>query len=266
MGDRVDTTTVVPALDDAGLRPDDTVGVFASGSMVRGWGNAMSDVDVHVVTRSQHEASVRESAHVALDPDSLGFERIFVAGRRWDVEYWTASQVEQLLAKVTWDAYDGGDAPWSTLSKVELGMLERLPFAQAAEGEGLDGQWLDDVQARLAASAHRTVLTGLSLREADGLLEDAAGQLEAGDLRSAVIAVKLAFAHTADALQASEGQFGSLWPKWRARRMELVETPLLSLEEFWRVETMADYDESDPARWVEKTIRLCRSVGGQLEV
>jgi hypothetical protein len=257
----IDTSAILPALEAAGLRPGDTVGVFASGSMVRGWGNPTSDVDIHVISQGIRRTSVSESTHVALSPTTLGYERIFVGGRRWDIEYWTADQVEQLLVKVSWEAYESPDSPWSTLSRAELGMLERLPFALAAD----DGEWLRKVQNRIGASAHRCVLVGILLRESDGLIEDAAGQLEASDLKSAVIATKLAFSYCVDALQASEGQFGSLWPKWRARRMTLIDSPALSIEDYWKIETMADYDDGDPRAWVERVVRMCRLIARQLE-
>lgn len=258
----LDLTVIVPELRTRGLLPADTAGVFASGSMVRGWGNETSDVDVHVITGSLRESSIAETGHVSLEPNVLTYERIYVNGRRWDIEYWTQSQVDQLLAKVTWEAYDSPDSPWSTLSRTELGMLERLPYAAAAD----DGGWLSDVQQRLRDSAHRVILVGISLRESDGLVEDAAGQLAAGDVHSAVIAARLAFNHIVDALQAHEGQFGSLWPKWRARRMTLINSKVLTFETYWATETMANFDNGNPGAWVEDTIGLCRKISSELEV
>jgi predicted nucleotidyltransferase len=261
-GQKLDLSVVVPELRSRDLLPPDTAGVFASGSMVRGWGNETSDVDVHVITGSLRESSVAETGHVSLEPNVLTYERIFVEGRRWDIEYWTKSQVDQLLAKVTWEAYDSPDSPWSKLSRTELGMLERLPYAVAAD----DGAWLAAVHQRVRDSAHRVILVGISLRESDGLVEDAAGQLAAGDVHSAVIAARLAFNHVVDALQAHEGQFGSLWPKWRARRMTLIHSKALSFETYWKTETMTTFDPAHPGAWVEETIELCREISAELEV
>ncbi len=259
---KLDVSVILPEMRSRDLLPADTAGVFASGSMVRGWGNPTSDVDVHVITGSLRASSIAETGHVSLDPNILTYERIYVNGRRWDVEYWTTGQVDQLLAKVTWEAYDGPDSPWSTLSKTEHGMLERLPYAVAAD----DGTWLSGVRQRLAESAHRIILTGISLRESDGLIEDAAGQLEAGDVHSAVIAARMAFNHVVDALQANEGQFGSVWPKWRARRMTLIDSDVLPFETYWATETMAAFDAANPGAWVEETIGLCRKISSELEV
>lgn len=259
---KVDPATIVPALREQAFLPPDTVGVFASGSIVRGWGSPTSDLDIHVVTEQPHESSVDEISHVLLEPNTVRYERTFVDGMRWDIEYWTASQVDQLLDKFSWEVYRSPGAAWSTLSSTELGMLQRLPYAAAAD----DGKWLDEIHRRLAESAHQTILVALSVRESDGLVEDAAGQLQADDLYSAVIATRLAFNHTVDALQASQGQFGSFWPKWRARRMKLIDSPLLSFEQYWAIETLASFDADNPRTWVEEVLGVCRDITSELEL
>lgn len=261
MSDYKDTTIVAPALRKHQIRPTDTVAIFVSGSMVRGWGNETSDLDVHVITGQAYESSVGENVHVALEPHTLQYERIFVNGRRWDIEYWSQGQVDQLLGKVSWESYEDPDAPWSTASQAEMGMLERLPYAVEADGAG----WLERVQRQLTESAHRTILVAASLRDADGLIEDAVGQLNAGDYHSAVLAARMAFAHIVDALQASLGQFGSSWPKWRARRMSLVESPALTFEQYWQVERMATYRDEDPAAWITETLETCRRISMDLD-
>jgi hypothetical protein len=258
----IDMSAILPGLQSRDCLPADMVGVFASGSMVRGWGNATSDLDVHVVTEVPRASSCGETGHVSLEPNTLQYERTFVSGRRWDIEYWTAKQVDQLLAKVSWEAYASPDSPWSTLSRSELGMLERLPYAAAADS----GAWLATIQQRLRQSAHMVVLVGISLRESDGFVEDAVGQLEAGDVHSAVIAARLAFNHAVDALQAHGGQFGSLWPKWRARRMALIDSPALSFETYWTTETMASFDRGNPRAWVKETIGVCNKISSELEI
>jgi hypothetical protein len=258
----IDTSVILPELRSRDYLPGDTVAVFASGSMVRGWGNPTSDVDVHVVSETLRTSSIGEAAHVALEPSTLPHELTFASGRRWDIEYWTTAQADQLLAKVSWAAYDSPDSPWATLTRAEHGMLERLPYAVAAAG----GRWLAATQQRLRDSAHRVVLAGISLRESDGFIEDAAGQLQAGDVQSAVIAARLAFGHAVDAFQASEGQFGSLWPKWRARRMALVASPALSFGQYWALETMASFDQQNPRAWVEEVLGVCQSLSAGLKL
>ncbi|WAZ21802.1 hypothetical protein STRCI_003001 [Streptomyces cinnabarinus] len=233
-----------------------------SGSLVRGWGNATSDLDVHVVAPEAWQSSIDEAEHVALEPNTLPFEETFVEGRRWDVEYWTTGQVEQVLAKVSEAEFADDKGAWRTLSHHEIALLERLSFAAPAD----DGAWLGATRERLAASAHRSVLVSLCLRHADGSVEDAAGQLQAGDADSAVLSARRAFHFAVDGLQASLGQFGSLWPKWRSRRMRLVDTPVLPYERYWELETMRTFDPEAPEVWVREVIAVCQRISMEVSV
>jgi hypothetical protein len=262
MNAEFDTATVGRTLRQHGVRPDDTVAIFISGSLARGWGNQTSDLDVLVISREPYEGTGGERSHVVLQPDTLGSEKIYADGRRWDIQYWSRDQVKQLLDKVSWESYEDPTMPWATVSTDEIGMLERLPYAVVVEGD----DWLEDVRRQLAKSAHRPVLVGMSLRLAGNFVEDAAGQLESGDVHSAVLATRLAFGHTVDAVQASLGQFGSNWPKWRARRMALVNSPDLAFEQYWEVETMETFRREDPAAWINSTLVLCRQLASELEL
>ncbi|MFF9025205.1 hypothetical protein [Streptomyces eurythermus] len=190
------------------------------------------------------------------------YEETYVDGRRWDVEYWTTGQLEQVLEKISEEQFADDRGAWRTLSHHEVALLERLPYAAAAD----DGAWLARTRARLDAGAHRSVLVARCLRNADGSVEDAAGQLAAGDVDSAVIAARLAFHHAVDGLQASLGQFGSLWPKWRARRMRLVESAILPYDRYWALETMRTYDPEDPGAYVREIISLCRQISLEVEL
>lgn len=171
-----DTSGVIAALGSRNLLPDEYETVFASGSLIRGWGNPTSDLDVHVVTKDVWVSTIDETNHVALEPNTLQYEGTFVDGRRWDIEYWTSSQLEQVLSKVSQEQFAEDQGTWRTLSYHEIAMLERLPYAAAAD----DGAWLAATRERLAASAHRSVLIVNSLKQADSYTEDAASTRSPG--------------------------------------------------------------------------------------
>ncbi|MFE9403421.1 hypothetical protein ACFYNY_16770 [Streptomyces sp. NPDC006530] len=257
-----DVSGVIAELKSRNLLPSAYETVFASGSLVRGWGNPTSDLDVHVVTKDVWTSSIDETNHVALEPNTLQYEGTFVDGRRWDVEYWTAGQIDQVLSKITPEQFADDQGTWRTLSYHEIALLERLPYAAAAD----DGRWLERVRATLASSAHRSVLIVNSLKQADSYTEDVAGQLARDDLHSAVIAARNAFSHAVDALQASLGQFGSLWPKWRARRMQILDPRLLPFETYWAIETMRTFDPDNPQKWIEETIAVCQRISMEVTV
>lgn len=257
-----DVSGVIAELSSRSILPPHYDTVFTSGSLIRGWGNPTSDLDVHVVTRDPWVSGIGETNHVALEPNTLQYEQIFVDGRRWDVEYWTAGQVEQVLSKITNEQFGDDQGAWRTLSYHEIALLERLPYAAAADS----GSWLESIRTRLADSAHRSVLIVNSLKQADGYTEDTAGQIARGDLYSAVIASRNAFNHAVDALTASQGQFGSLWPKWRARRMQIVDPALLPFEEYWAIETMRSFDPENPQKWIEQTVAVCQRISMEVSV
>ncbi|MEV0622094.1 hypothetical protein AB0I81_52865 [Nonomuraea sp. NPDC050404] len=253
-------TQVLAGLRTADLLPASHECVFVSGSVVRGWGNPTSDLDLHVISAEPWTGG--ESSHVALDPGTLRHEGAFVDGVRWDVEYWLGGQIEQLLEKVSWKSFEADHAVWKSLSPAEIGMLERLPYAVAVAG----ADRLHEVRERLRSSAHRSVFVSYALDMADSYTEDAAGQCATGDLHSAVLTARLAFEHAVDALLAGHGQFGSKWPKWRARRWQEANPAVMTFEEFWSLATMRTFDPADPRAWVEQVIAACQKIFMEVDV
>ncbi|MFF5970036.1 hypothetical protein ACFY7C_00770 [Streptomyces sp. NPDC012769] len=249
------------ALRDQGALPSSHHCVYLSGSLVRGWGNALSDVDVYVITDEDWSSPTAELGHVALEPDTLPVEIRYVDGRRWDIEYWRETQIDQVLAKVDWSVLDGSKAAGNRLSSDELYFLERLSYAAAVSGD----DWLRERKEQLDKSAMRSVLVARSLNNADTYTQDVIGQLEAGDVESAVLSTKIAFGHAVDALVAAAGEYG-LNPKWRARRFRAAAPGLLTFEEYWSVENMHRYDPSDPRAWVEEALEICQRISLEVSV
>ncbi|WP_371640720.1 hypothetical protein [Streptomyces virginiae] len=241
-----------------GLLPPSWVCVFEAGSLVRGWGNASSDVDLYVVSDEPWTSDGASRHSVPLMPTDVLGEETFVGGMRWDMRYWTLSQVEQVLAKVTWDVFKQGTVE---LVLREVQLLDRLTFGAAAGGHELLSDW----RARVEASAFRSVLAARALNMADSRVEDAVGQLEAGDLDSAVLSARAAFQFTVDALLASVGECGP-GEKWRARRVRAAAPSVLPYDKYWALETMRSLDLADPAPWINEVISVCRGITMEVAV
>jgi hypothetical protein len=105
-----------------------------------------------------------------------------------------------------------------------------------------------------------------SLGFADKAVVDALGQADAGDLTSAALSARSAYAHAVDALLESHDTYGSLSVKWRARRVEEAALPELRFADYWAVETMAGCDRADLRTWVTDTIRRTRRLMMTVEV
>ena len=90
-------------------------------------------------------------------------------------------------------------------------------------------------------------------------LDDVSGLLGSDDFRGALLAPQRAILHVTDAMTASLG-----WPgtdtKWRLRRIEAVDSKVMSPAEFWRVTTMRDRDPERPEDWVDLVISRCSQI------
>ncbi|MFD0884807.1 hypothetical protein ACFQ08_09630 [Streptosporangium algeriense] len=258
---RVDPSGHLAELAARGLLPEDHRAVYLAGSLVRGWGNSGSDLDVYVVSAAPRTAPSTALAPVALTPDHVPVEVVHVDGVRWDIEYWTDSQVDQMFAKVSWEEFDTNHSVADLLTSHEMDFLERLGSAVSVTGE----EWLAGRRTQLESSAIRSILVSRALNLSDLFVEDAVGQLKAGDVESAVLSAKLAFGYAVNALHVSCGEFGHS-AKWRARRFRQVEQTIMPFEEYWAIETMRGYDPANPAAWVEDVVLACRRISMEVVI
>lgn len=253
---------VIDGLRGNNILPESAECVFVTGSIVRGWGNPTSDLDVTVVVTEPWASGTSDDARVALSRDTIQCEEVHVRGRRWDVAYWLDTQFDEMFGKLSWENMDNAVGPWHTLCLTEVSLLEKLPYAVSVRGP----EWLARRQEELAGSAHRSVFASHDLHFADGYTEDAVGLLEVGDHEAAVLAARCAFGHAVDGLCASLGEFGSRWPKWRARRVRNAAPAVLPFEQYWAIETLRDLDLADPRKWVEDVLRTCQRISMSVQL
>lgn len=248
-------------LRERGLLPPGPVAVYLAGSLVRGWGNATSDLDVYVIVREPWLEETTNSQHVSVAPGTVPVEAFDLDGRRWDVEYWLESQVDELLDLVSWEAFESGRTTAGSLTPYEVAFVQRLSFSLVVDGE----EWVERRAREFEASAIKAMIATYALYEFDLLTEDAVGMLGNGDVESAVLAARLAFGWAVEALLASAGEFNEQ-AKWRARRMRSVAPPGLGFEEYWDIETMRHFDPAAPGRWVEDVLRTCQSIVSEVKL
>ena len=231
--------------------PDDTLAVFVGGSIARGWNNEWSDIDAYVVSRTPWAGGSAKT--VPLDPPRLPVGLLDLDGVLVDLEYWTAGQVEQVLAKLAAPA--DAQSPLLALVREEMSLLDRVCHPLVCTG----ADWVADVAAAVAAGPLRPLAVSLQFDMVDMRVEDALGQLAAGDVHSAVLSTKLAYGFAVDGVLARYGEI-ALNAKWRARRLADAKPAELDFDAWWRVETMADYDDADPGGWVRAVCRECRRI------
>lgn len=249
-------------LEQRALLPQPCLSAFIVGSVTRGWDNGSSDYDINLVCEQPWPAEEGMVGLLKLDPPILPVAILHVDGRRWELKYWLDTQVDQVLAKVSWDAFEGTRLAGQALTDTEEVFLERLATCVPLAG----ADWVAKRRAQVADSAFGAFMVTRTLARADSFLEDAIGQLGAGDVESAVISAKMAFSHCVDALLESAGEYGFYTPKWRARRMRAVAPGAISFEDYWAIETMRGYDPADPGAWVSSVVRTCQRLSMKIEV
>ncbi|NEA49361.1 hypothetical protein [Streptomyces sp. SID10815] len=237
-----------------GLLPAEPLCVFQAGSIVRGWGNPTSDVDLFVITDGAWTAPVA-TAPIPLGAGVFQAIETYVDGTRCDIRLLTDAQVDAVLAKVSHDAFESAVGEGVQLDRQETVLLEWLRHGVALETD----EWLKRRADQLASSAFGAVLVQRGLNYADSRVEDAVGQMSIGDLESAVLSAHVALGYAVDALLASCGEYGQN-PKWRARRFRAVEQSVLTFEEYWKLQTMQTFDPADPAAWVDEVLPVCRKI------
>lgn len=247
-------------LQKRALLPETCLAVLIVGSASRGWDNGRSDYDIYLVSQRRWLGENGMELQVPLDPASVPVTVIQVDGRRWELKYWLDTQVDQMLAKVSWPQFESGGLADQFLVAREEVFLERLITCVPLCGQ----DWTRRRRDALSSSAFGAFAVTRSLAQSDSSVEDALGQLAAGDTESAVISARRAFGHTVDALLESVGEYGFYSPKWRVRRLRAANPPSLTFEQYWAMETMRDFDPRDPGRWVELVVRACQELSMEI--
>jgi hypothetical protein len=262
----LDLSSAIEEVTAAGLLPEQRCAVLVVGSVAVGWDTSTSDLDLCVVTVDPWPGAPGgptnpvSSLPVLLDPDCIRVEVTRAAGRRCELKYWTDGQLDQTLDKMSWAAFEAGELTQGVLSPEEFGVLQQLGKAVPLEG----ADWLRTKIDRLEKSATRATVCSRLLVLLDGLTEDAAGHLRAGDTDSGVLTAWLAYGRAVDAVLAAHGELGEN-PKWRPRRVREIAPPELPYADFWAITTMRDLDPADPARWVAAVIRTCQDLSAEVE-
>jgi len=241
-------------LSERGLVPDDQQAVYLAGSLVRGWGNATSDLDVYIVTGDPWQGEATAKAKVSVAPGTIPIRAFYVGDRRWDVEYWSDRQVDELRESLSWEAFEATPSG-GNLTTTEILFVDRLAYCETVTG----AEWVLSRRRQFSDSAVRAIVASQSLYELDTFTEDAVGMLANGDADSAVLAARHAFSYAVDALLASHGEL-EIQGKWRARRMQAVQPPELSFDEYWEVETMRSFDRRAPQDWVNQVLKVCQRI------
>jgi predicted nucleotidyltransferase len=190
--------------------------VFLGGSIIEGFGNATSDVDILVLLTEQ----VDRSADVFADSRKyVEFPEHAVLvgdldGKRVDIELRQMSDFQRVLDIL--EAVDGGEVhqPYA----IDDGWLEFLNDLSIGVPLG-NREFFEEVRSLVPWAGLRAQLVARFEQLAHSHVEDARGALGAKDAGTAMLSSRTALAYAVDALVAAHGATNPKF-KWRVRRMD----------------------------------------------
>jgi len=260
---QIDVSQMLNTLQARQLVPDTCQAAYVVGSAARGWSNKRSDFDICLVSTQPWPGPETMGVPVPLQPSMVQWHTFHADNHGWDLAYWLDDQVDQMLTKISWTEYDQARASSDdVLTPREEVFLGRLATCVPLVGEA----WLARRRAEIEASAFKAILVTRSLGSASNAIEDGLGQMENGDLNSAVLSARIAFGHTVDALLAERGEYESQIPKWRARRFQVADPVALTFSKYWAIETMQDFDPKDASKWISEVLTLCQDLSLKIDI
>lgn len=210
---------------------------FLTGSLVEGFGNVLSDVDILAIVGNKTEYSM----------PSPSFKN--KVKRRVDLEVWEHTDVDGAIANLGKMDVSGEGFP-GIMKEKELDLLHRLrigiplynPEAACA------------VQARIDTEKLSKYLTIYFQAHFRRMLEDAMGALQSEDFDTAFFNARSTFEYALDAYLAFCGET-NIRAKWRTKKL-LKHAPSL-FEAYWRFETSGiPHSPEDITTYVKEIVRF----------
>lgn len=185
---------------------------FVSGSLIEGFGNDTSDLDVFVLTDGSPAAALPATL-ARFDQSGATIDLDYAGDVRTDTEVWPLAEVKQVAAQI--EAVDPTD--WRAavaLDRVRLDLAHRIRVGVAVAGApgflALQGLFDWDRLARVLAQRF--------LQDYNEFAEDASGAVHAGDHITAMLNSRAALGAAVDAVLAGRGATNGK-PKWRHRKL-----------------------------------------------
>ena len=190
-----------------------TDSVYASGSMVEGFGNKHSDIDIFVVGNSKPR-----SDGVVIEKEQFAISIHFLGERRIDFEYWPVEHVHTIAAQLD-GIHVGEDFVADKLAPVEKLFIHRLKVALPL----VNPARLADLRSLFDWRRFDGYLVQEATHRIDGAIEDVWGLMETGRLLDAALRAWDIAGFAADVGRFAKGETNPL-EKWRAASLARLQT------------------------------------------
>lgn len=195
------------------LPAENSVSYF-SGSIVAGYGNAWSDIDVYVVGDRRpigaHLTAEREttiSIHYEFD-------------RRIDFEFWDRLAVNRLARRLS-EIQIGNALADDYFSRNEEAFIHRLRIGVTTKEQQAP---LDELREQFTFELFRRYLVQKCLRNVDHLVEDVCGMVESGDFKVSILTARTMVGVAIDTYCHFLGNTDPS-SKWRLHHLRLASSP-----------------------------------------
>lgn len=238
--------TLTSLLGNLKFEPVDTA--FASGSLVEGFGNTTSDLDVFVIHK---DAVFRETTAVG---GQVPVDVTYVNSLRLDIEYWPEERVADLAGKIS--ALDLVSSVDESMGWSELDFCHRLrvgiPLFNKAGFMKLKSKFDFDKFVGILVTRY--------IRSCEGRIEDCVGALEACDYRTVFLTARSAVEHAVDAYLASVGET-YVSSKWRFKKLERAFTEASDIyQKVWQLEAPSLSAEEEVEQYAKDALTFANDL------
>lgn len=190
--------------------------VYMAGSLVEGFGNESSDIDVYVIYDSDEELHINSSElnEVVLKSEHSYINNIIHNGKRFDFEYWNINELKKIINKV--NNIDANSEQYVVrLNKDEIDFIHRFKVSKCIYNEDLYVKY----RKQLEFKNLQFIQIVSHSEQYDSYIEDLQGALQSRDLETSYLLILLLIE---TALTSYLCMYGETNPsrKWLLRKLD----------------------------------------------
>ncbi|KSU60369.1 hypothetical protein AS034_16130 [[Bacillus] enclensis] len=190
--------------------------LYIAGSIMEGFGNESSDVDVFVISEEPEKLLNNHKRHAREATMKVGeslIKNIVINDVRYDFEYYSSSHFHTIINELNSLNFNT-DEHISRLPADDVDLLHRLKFASPL----LHEETFKTMKEEINFENLNKYIVVTTIEKYDGYLEDLEGALSSNDLGTAYVVVKLLLKNAVNAYLASVGETNP-GEKWIYRKL-----------------------------------------------
>jgi len=222
---------------------------FASGSVIEGFANKLSDLDIYAITEKH------PSFKTCFISDNIKIDIIRLGDLMIDVEYWPLDMITRMIEKI--DKLRLKDQTLlEPLKPQEIRFCYRIRIGVPLFNEKL----ITEVKGMIDFMKLQKWQVARHLRSFDNRVEDTVGALQSDDYEIAFFNARDALESAIDAYLASKG-FTNPMKKWRYKELVKIHSPEHEIvRRFWKLEAPLIRKKEDIRRYVEECLEFANDL------